>query len=124
MRFNKYSRSGRVKRLPLPRRLLVVLIVTACCAACDSIPRDPNDTLKRAQGGTLRVGLVERPPWVIRTTGEPTGAEVELVRRFASELGATPEWYWGGEQQHMEALERFELEMVVGGLTRLPPRPC
>ena len=69
----------------------------------------------------MRVGLVGRPPWVVRTSGEPAGAEVELVRQFARELGATPEWFWGGEQQHMEALERFELDLVVGGLTDKTP---
>jgi polar amino acid transport system substrate-binding protein len=58
---------------------------------------------------------------VIRTEGEPAGAEVELVRRLAAELGATPEWVWGGEQNHLEALERFELDLVVGGLTKDTP---
>jgi polar amino acid transport system substrate-binding protein len=69
----------------------------------------------------LRVGLVEDPPWVVRTAGEPEGAEVELARRFARELGATPEWDWGGEQQHMEALEQFQLDLVVGGITEKTP---
>jgi len=53
----------------------------------------------------------------VRTTGEPAGAETELVRRLAGELKATPEWIWGGEQRHFEALERFELDLVVGGIT-------
>jgi polar amino acid transport system substrate-binding protein len=102
-------------------RLLIVLLCLLA-AACASLPRDPESTLQRVQtGGRLRVGLVESPPWVVRTTGEPAGAEVELVRRFATELGATPEWYWGGEEQHMEALERFELDLVVGGLTDKTP---
>jgi hypothetical protein len=89
-----------------------------CALACGSLPRDPESTLRRAQqNGRLRVGLVEHPPWVVRTQGEPAGAEVELVRGFASEIGATPEWVWGGEQQHMEALENYQLDVVVGGLT-------
>jgi len=44
----------------------------------------------------MRVGLVEHPPWVVRTNGEPRGVEVELVRQFANGLGTTPEWHWGG----------------------------
>lgn len=99
-------------------RLLAVLLVCACAAGCGSLPRDPEGTLRRVRGGRLRVGLVENPPWVVRGQAEPAGAEVEIVKRMAAELGATPEWVWGGEQQHMEALERYELDLVLGGLTK------
>jgi polar amino acid transport system substrate-binding protein len=106
----------------LTRRLLfLVLIVCACMAGCSDLPRDPKETSRHAQGGRLRVGLVEHPPWVIRTNGEPAGAEVELVRRFAAELGAMPEWHWGGEQQQMEALRYYQLDVVVGGMTDETP---
>src|SRR5919199_148980 len=102
-------------------RLWAAFVLCALTAACANLPRDPEGTLRRVEGGRLRVGLVEHPPWVVRTEGEPGGAEVELVRRFAAELGATPEWHWGGEQRHMEALERFELDLVVGGITKATP---
>jgi polar amino acid transport system substrate-binding protein len=69
----------------------------------------------------MRVGLVENPPWVVRSGGEPAGAEVELIRQFAASLGATPEWFWGAEQNHMEALERFELDVVAAGLDAKTP---
>ncbi|HEY0546507.1 MAG TPA: transporter substrate-binding domain-containing protein [Pyrinomonadaceae bacterium] len=103
------------------RLLFLILIVCACTAGCSDLPRDPKETLRHAQGGRLRVGLVEHSPWVIRTDGEPAGAEVELVRRFAAELGATPEWHWGGEQQHMEALRYYQLDLVIGGMTDETP---
>lgn len=93
--------------------LLGVLLGTGCA----EFPRDPEGTLRRVRRGRLRVGLAEQPPWVARTGGEPAGAEVELARRLAADLGATPEWVWGGEQRQMEALERFELDLVAGGLT-------
>ena len=102
-------------------RLLTILALCASIAGCGSLPRDPEGTLQRVRGGRLRVGLVEHPPWVVRTSGEPAGAEVELVRQFAEQIGATPEWFWGGEQQHMEALKRFELDLVIGGLTNDTP---
>lgn len=108
------------RRAPL-WRLIVIVASGLLTVACGSLPRDPEGTLQRVQGGHLRVGLVEHPPWVVRTEGEPAGAEVELVRRFAAELNATPEWHWGGEQRHMEALERFELDLVVGGVTKSTP---
>jgi ABC-type amino acid transport substrate-binding protein len=73
--------------------------------------------LRVRQSQRLRVGLVEHPPWVVRTAGEPSGAEAELVRQFARELGAQPEWHWGGEQEQMEAIEHYQLDLLVGGLT-------
>jgi polar amino acid transport system substrate-binding protein len=98
---------------------LIVLLVWV--AACSNLPRDPKDTLRHVQQGRLRVGLVEHPPWVIRTAGEPAGAEVLMVRQLAQELGATPEWHWGSEQQHMEALEYYQLDLVIGGLSSSTP---
>src|SRR4051812_7164279 len=94
------------------------LIGIVALAGCDNFPRDPEKTLDRVQAGHLRVGLVENAPWVIRRDGQPTGAEVELVKRLAAEVGTTPEWHWGGEQEQMEALEHFELDLLVGGITR------
>lgn len=102
-------------------RLFIVVALTFWGISCSDLPRDPKDTLHHVQGGRLRVGLVERPPWVIRTNGEPAGAEVELIRRFAHEISATPEWHWGSEQTHMEALKEFELDLVVGGITDQTP---
>lgn len=85
--------------------------------ACSDLPRDPEQTLEKVQKyHRLRVGLSEHPPWVIRTFGEPQGAEVELVRRFAASLGATPEWHWSTENQQMRALKNFDLDLVVCGL--------
>jgi polar amino acid transport system substrate-binding protein len=99
------------------RSTIFFFVVCLCAAGCSDLPRDPKETSRHVQGGSLRVGLVENPPWVIRTAGEPAGEEVELVREFARELGAKPEWHWGGEQQHMEALEHYQLDLLVGGLT-------
>lgn len=101
---------------------MLLIIVSTLAASCSNLPRDPKETLRHVQdGGRLRVGLVEHPPWVVRGSGEPAGAEVELVRRFAKELGATPEWHWGGEQEQMEALERYELDLLIGGFTSKTP---
>jgi polar amino acid transport system substrate-binding protein len=96
------------------RPLIVSILVVA--TACSSLPRDPEGTLERVRHGVFRVGLVENPPWVVRTAGEPQGAEPELVRRLAASIGARPQWFWGSEERHMEALERFELDLVIGGL--------
>jgi polar amino acid transport system substrate-binding protein len=113
------AEDGRMSVVFVSRRLAVVA-VCAAAAGCAGLPRDPEGTLDRVRGGRLRVGLIEHPPWVVRTSGEPAGVEVDLVCRLAAELGATPEWSWGGEQ-HLEALERYQLDLVVGGITRDTP---
>ena len=59
--------------------LIVSILVVA--TACSSLPRDPEGTLERVRHGALRVGLVENPPWVVRTAGEPQGAEVGSTGR-------------------------------------------
>jgi polar amino acid transport system substrate-binding protein len=57
----------------------------------------------------------------VRTGSEPAGAEVDLIRNFASELGTTADWHWGGEQEQLEALEHYQLDVVIGGLTDQTP---
>ena len=102
-------------------RLAVLSCVLLLIISCSNLPRDPKQTLRRVQTQPMRIGLVEHPPWVIRADGEPRGAEVELVRQFASQLGTTPEWHWGGAQEQMEALENYGLDLVIGGFTSRSP---
>jgi polar amino acid transport system substrate-binding protein len=89
---------------------------------CGTLPRDPEGTSARVQRyHEIRIGLVSNPPWVVGTGGEPSGVEVTLIRDFASSLGANPKWFWGNEQTHMEALEQFELDLVLSGLDASTP---
>ncbi|PYS51489.1 MAG: ABC transporter substrate-binding protein [Acidobacteria bacterium] len=102
----------------IQRPLLILLILIAFFASCSNLPRDPKKTLQHVlESKRLRVGLVEHPPWVVKINGEPAGVEVELVKRFAADLGATPDWSWGGEQEQMEALEHYKLDLLIGGFT-------
>ena len=101
---------------------IILWCFTVATIGCSNLPRDPEHTTERVKHDRqIRVGLTEHPPWVIRTTGEPAGAEVELVRQFASRMGAAPVWIWGSEAQHMPALKRFELDLVIAGLDASTP---
>lgn len=95
---------------------LAMLVLTASC----NIPRDPEGTLERVTGGTLRVGITEADPWVI-IEDEPTGVEVRLVEGFAQTLSADVEWVEGTEAELIGALERRELDLVIGGFTSKSP---
>lgn len=102
---------------------IAVAIATAgllALAGCD-FPADPEGTLARAEGGTVRVGLIDNPPWVALGSGEPQGVEPELLRRFARSIDADIEWIEGTESELAEALRGFQVDVVAGGLTRAWP---
>ena len=104
-------------------RTLFLIVAGSVLTGC-GMPHDPNNTLDLVSGGIVRVGLIHNEPWVVRTGGgEPEGAEVTLVREFAEEINAHPHWVWGSESELMEALKRFELDLVIGGLTESSPWP-
>ncbi len=101
------------------RRLGIGLVMLFLTAACN-IPRDPEGTLVRVTGGTLRVGITEADPWVI-IEDEPTGVEVTLVEGFAKTLSSDIVWVEGTEAELVGALERRELDLVIGGFASSTP---
>jgi polar amino acid transport system substrate-binding protein len=96
------------------------MLAALALAAC-GLPRDPDGTLDRVRGGTLRAGLIEHPPWASSRAGEPAGVEVELLEGLAEDLDAEIRWTTGTESELIEALELGELDAVVGGLTADSP---
>ena len=111
----------RLRRLP-SLSFLPLLIAVSLWVGCDRYPMDPERTLERAlERGSLRVGLTEAPPWVTRRGDRPGGVEVALIESFARDLGLTLDWRWGPVEEHMHALERFELDLVAGGMTKKNP---
>lgn len=94
--------------------MLSALLVYAC-----QYPRDPDGTLNRIEdGGVMRVGVSESDPWVLLEGDEPSGgAEIELVRRFARDLGARIEWVQGSEEQLVEAIKEGQADLLIAGLS-------
>jgi polar amino acid transport system substrate-binding protein len=103
------------------RRLILALLsstfVYLLAAAWGlTIPADPENTLERVTGSTMRIGVSPNPPWTdISGSGEPKGTEADLVREFAETLQAQAEWVIGGEEALIAALERGELQLVIAG---------
>jgi polar amino acid transport system substrate-binding protein len=98
--------------------LLALLLVAAMLPAGCQYPRDPDGTLNRVEGGVMRVGVTEADPWVLMGEDEPTGgAEVELARRFARELGARIEWVHGSEEELVDAAKEGQVDLIAAGLT-------
>jgi ABC-type amino acid transport substrate-binding protein len=74
--------------------------------------------LEHVRGQTLRVGVSHNPPWTdVLAAKEPQGVEADMVREIAKALDARIEWQPGGEMDLMQKLERFEIDLVIGGLT-------
>jgi polar amino acid transport system substrate-binding protein len=89
----------------------MLLLMLACA------PRDPRETLAHVRGHTLRAGVAENPPYLVRRGAEATGPEAELIRGFASTLGANVQWVWGSQEVHFRALHEFHLDLAGGGIT-------
>lgn len=101
----------------LDREAFAVAVVTAVLLTGCELPRDPESTLRRVSGRTLRVGVSEHDPWVVLGEGGPRGVEVELVKRFASEIDAEVEWVEGEVEELAGALHVREIDLLVAGLT-------
>jgi polar amino acid transport system substrate-binding protein len=99
-----------------------LVLLALCLGACD-LPRDPEGTLERARGGTLRAGAAEAAPWVVRrgSGGRPAGPEAALVEEFARSIDARVEWQWASGDELLRRLEKRELDVVVSGLTAKSP---
>ena len=102
-----------VRRLLLP---LIPLAAALALAGCQ-YPRDPDGTLDRLEGGTLRVGFTVNEPWVQLPGDAPTGIEPRLVEDLARELDARIDWTEGSEEELVAALDEGRLDLVVGGMT-------
>ncbi|TLM87018.1 transporter substrate-binding domain-containing protein [Pseudarthrobacter sp. NamE5] len=114
--------------------ILVLLLATLLgLSGCGAYPADPEGTLDRVRGGTLRVGASLNGDWVaVPTSGGDTsdrnvrdsdvqGKDAELVRGFAEQLGADVEWVAGTEQVLAEELKHGGLDLVIGGLDDKTP---
>lgn len=97
------------------------LAVVAWLCACD-LPRDPEGTAERVALRGIRVGVIHEPPWACRRDGRSlAGAEVDLVREFARARGLDLTFTLGGETRLLAALQRFEYDLVIGGLVEDSP---
>ncbi|WP_139415427.1 transporter substrate-binding domain-containing protein [Agromyces laixinhei] len=102
----------------IARSLAVIVGAVIALSGCGlAIPADPHGTLDQVRDGSLRVGVSANPPWTdTHDDREPSGIEPRLVQRFADELNAEVEWTEGGESTLVSALERGELDIVIGGI--------
>jgi polar amino acid transport system substrate-binding protein len=100
------------------RTLALITLLAALPAAACQYPRDPDGTLNRVEGGTMRVGVTAADPWVLLDGADPSGGvEVELARRFARDVGARIEWVHGSEEELVDAAKEGQVDLILAGLT-------
>jgi len=99
------------------RSLLLSTLILAACG----LPRDPEGTLERVRGGTLRVGFVVDTPWVTEAGQGAGGIEGAIVTELARGLGARIAWTHASETPLLTALHDGDLDLVIAGLTKSSP---
>jgi len=110
----------------MTRGLVLIAVMVGLVGCTAHFPADPDGTLDRISGGTLRVGISHQPPWT-DTTGDgnseqdPGGIEAQLINDYAESIDADVEWHAGGEEQLIKLLSERELDVVIGGLTDQSP---
>lgn len=103
-------------------RALQIAVAVVLIAGCGDLPRDPERTLEHVrQRHELRVGAGNDPPFLTREGGEAKGPEADAIRAFAKQLGADVKWDWDSHENHFAALEKYELDLVAGGVTPKTP---
>lgn len=110
-------------RRTIPCRTFFLALLAALAMAGCNMPADPEHTLESVRGGQMRIGVIDNPPWVVRQAEARTvgGLEAQLMQDFALQLDAEIEWVPGSEAELMTALEHFQLDAVIGGLTDRSP---
>ena len=92
----------------------LTVLIGICFASCD-LPKDPEDSLRKAEEDKLRVGVVEHPPYVERSGEGWMGEEVDLIEGFAKANNLQIEYVSGNESDLIKELEEYHLHLVVGG---------
>lgn len=101
---------------------LLLSLVFATTAGCTRYPADPEHTTDRVRGGVMRVGVIHDPPFTsLRDAPQPRGSEVRMVRALAQSLDARVDWSEGGEDELLDELQHFRLDLVIGGVTPQSP---
>lgn len=88
-----------------------------------AVAQERRDLEAIVDAGELRVGVSLYAPWSMRSgSGELVGAEVDIARQVAADMGVKPrlrEYAWA---ELIPALNRGEIDIIIAGLSVTPQR--
>ncbi len=90
--------------------------------SCNNFPADPEKTLESVKDGTLKVGVMLNPPFTEKAGDDYKGIEADMIKAFAKANNADVQWIGGTEEELFTSLEKYELAVVIGGITSKSPR--
>jgi polar amino acid transport system substrate-binding protein len=100
--------------------LAAVMLLSLTVIAAEPAQRDFN---KIISSGELRIGASILPPWVMRAKdGQLIGAEIDMGRRLAADMGIKPTFGLYEWEQLIPALEKGEIDIIVSGMAIKPNR--
>src|SRR4051812_16227799 len=103
LRLRAHRRPRSPSSVPSVRYRTFLATTLPLAIAC-GLPRDPEGTLDRVRGGTLRVGFVVDTPWVVAAGAGAGGIEGAIAAELARGLGARIAWAHASETSLLEAL--------------------
>lgn len=104
------------------RRLVAAWLVCGLLTGCSfTVPSDPDGTLDRISGATLRVGASPAEGLVDIAGDEVTGTIPDLVAGFAATCDAEVEYTVLGEEEIVDALEAGRIDLGIGPMTDASP---
>jgi polar amino acid transport system substrate-binding protein len=99
------------------------MLILACLTGCSDLPKDPVASLTQIkERGVIRAGVTNNPPWVVLTGGAPpAGIEPQLLQDIADSLGVGIQWAEDSEQDLVDRLEHFQLDIALTGMISTTP---
>lgn len=99
------------------------LTTAGALAGCSALPMDAAGSFNDAAGGTLLVGVSPHDPYtrVDTASGEVSGPEAELIRRFAEEIDAEVHWQVAPESEVAQWMEDGDIDVAIGGFAKDSP---
>lgn len=110
--------------IPSRRAMLLLAGATALTSSgcAGTVPLDAQGALKRAINGPLYVGVAENLPWTrVADDGAVSGPEADLIRDYASGIGARIHWTRDAVSELARRMKDDQLDLVVGGLAADTP---
>ena len=94
--------------------VIIFLLILTCC----NFPKDPENSLEEARKDSLKVGVVNNPPYTIIKNGEAQGTEIDILKSFASTNNLQIQFTEGSESILVDKLKKYHLHIIAGGFDK------